>query len=196
LELNVAKTKELIFDFRRSKTRKTPVTIKNSPVEIAASYKYLGLVIDDKLSFKEHTERQLKKVNKRLYCIWSMVKLHVSPEIITLFFKATVPTVLMFACAAFYGLIPGYMKVDLDRPRRRCKRHLIDNENNDDIFNHRIYRLANNIIKDSGHPLNCEFKLLPSGRRYGLPKIRTNRFKNSFVPLAIKMINNYCYGTV
>ena len=41
LELNVSKTKELIFDFRRSQCPVQPVTIGTDTVEIVNEYKYL-----------------------------------------------------------------------------------------------------------------------------------------------------------
>ena len=60
------------------------------------------------------------------------------------------------------------------------------------IFNQSALRQAQNIISDPSHVLNAEFELLPSLRRY-----RTvggnNRFKNSFVPLSIKLVNDAMY---
>ena len=47
LELNVSKTKELIFDFRRSQCPVQPVTIGTDTVEIVNEYKYLGTIIDN-----------------------------------------------------------------------------------------------------------------------------------------------------
>ena len=50
----MTKTKELIWDYRNDPPEKTPVRINNVAVEQAKSYKYLGLIIDNKLSFSEH----------------------------------------------------------------------------------------------------------------------------------------------
>ena len=49
LDLNVKKTKEMIFDFHSKLTPHVPTVINNSEVEVVATYKYLGTVIDDKL---------------------------------------------------------------------------------------------------------------------------------------------------
>lgn len=38
--------------------------------------------------------------------------------------------------------------------------------------------------------LHPEFELLPSGRRFGSLRFRRNRYKNSFVPLAIRLLNS------
>ena len=42
LVINVRKTKEIIFDFRKIKNVLTPLRIKNVDVEIVDEYKYLG----------------------------------------------------------------------------------------------------------------------------------------------------------
>ena len=105
LDLNVSKTKEMIWDYWRSPTEKHPVVINDKPVEVTSVYKYLGLLIDNKFSFTQHVDTQIKKANKRLYCIRSMKKLNVHTDLIAMFFNATVPPVLMYACTAFYGML-------------------------------------------------------------------------------------------
>ena len=54
LLLNVKKTKEIIFDFRRDSPTHTPLCIKNENVDIVDSYKYLGITISKDLSFSPH----------------------------------------------------------------------------------------------------------------------------------------------
>jgi hypothetical protein len=105
LNLNVSKTKEVIWDFRRHPTPAAPVSVNNMPVEVVKDYKYLGLTIDKDLSFTQHVKTQVKKANKKLYCIRNMRNLKVERDIITLFYNATVPSVLMYAGVAFYGML-------------------------------------------------------------------------------------------
>ena len=49
LNLNVKKTKEVILDFRRKKDDLVNVKINRNDVEVVRSYKYLGVVIDNRL---------------------------------------------------------------------------------------------------------------------------------------------------
>lgn len=51
LELNTSKTKELIIDLRRRDGNPTKTLIKGETVECVDSYRYLGTVIDSKLTF-------------------------------------------------------------------------------------------------------------------------------------------------
>lgn len=46
-----------------------PVIIGGSRVEIVSSFKYLGTILDDNLSFNENTEFILKKATQRLFLI-------------------------------------------------------------------------------------------------------------------------------
>ena len=48
---------------------------------------------------------------------------------------------------------------------------------------------ANKIISDPSHIMHGEYELLPLGRRFRVPHCRLNRFKNSFVPVSIKLVN-------
>ncbi|KAK2183967.1 hypothetical protein NP493_288g00020 [Ridgeia piscesae] len=54
LHLNVSKTKEMCIDFRRNRTVISPIVINGEPVEQVDSFKYLGVILDEKLSFTEH----------------------------------------------------------------------------------------------------------------------------------------------
>ena len=51
LYLNVSKTKEMCIDFRRNRTVNSPIVINGEPVEQVDSFKYLGVILDEKLSF-------------------------------------------------------------------------------------------------------------------------------------------------
>ena len=46
----------MVIDFRRNATMHTPSLIRGEPIEIVEEYKYLGLVIDDKLSWDQCTD--------------------------------------------------------------------------------------------------------------------------------------------
>ncbi|KAL8579300.1 hypothetical protein ACOMHN_010884 [Nucella lapillus] len=51
LLLNVAKTKEVVVDFRRDQPKPTPLVIRGEDVELVDQYKYLGSITDSKLSW-------------------------------------------------------------------------------------------------------------------------------------------------
>ena len=182
----------MVWDFRKHRSPFVPVTINNTSVEVVDSYKYLGLTMDNILSFASHIKSQVRKANKRVYCIRSMRSLRVNQDIISMFYNATVPSVLMYAACSFYGSLTVQLKSELERPHNICQR-IVPNStilSNDNVYMTRMKSLSEKIMKDTAHPLHHEFQLLPSGRRLRVPYARTNRFKNTFVPLSIKYMKD------
>ena len=194
LNLNVSKTKEIIWDFRRHKADFIRMNINDMEVDVVHSYKYLGLVIDDKLSFSDHVDNQIKKANKRMYCVRSMRNLNVSTDIICRFFNATIPSVLMYAGVGYYCMITKHLKSKLNKPLKVCNKLLRTSHpaliSNDINFKAGVCRLAGKIRQDICHPLHKEYKMLPSGRRLRVMYARTNRFRNTFIPTSITMLND------
>ena len=56
LEINVGKTKELVLDARKTKNVFVTIKVYNEPVEVVSSFKYLGTLIDNKLSFNDNSD--------------------------------------------------------------------------------------------------------------------------------------------
>lgn len=59
----------------------------------------------------------------------------------------------------------------------------------EDIASSRWLGKAKKIIKDCSHPGHGLFISLPSGRRYRSLKIKTQEFKTSFYPWAVRMLS-------
>ena len=58
-----------------------------------------------------------------------------------------------------------------------------------DLYTRRCQRKALKIVKDSSHPSNRLFSLLPHGKQYRSAKSRTKRLLNSFYPQTIRLMN-------
>ena len=56
-------------------------------------------------------------------------------------------------------------------------------------FDRAVLKKARQISVDASHPLNSEFELLPSGRRFRVPRVGRNIYKRSFIPHAIQVLN-------
>ena len=126
-----------------------------------------------------------------MYCVRSLRRIGICSDLIAMFYNATVPCVLLYNSAAFYGLLTQALKKDLNRPYKLCGK-IADSsliQCNELIYNKRGQSLAKNILKDSDHPLNGEYIMLPSGRRLRVPRMRTQQFNNTFVPRSIMLMN-------
>ena len=64
LTLNISKSKFMVFTNIRKDFHEISVKINKTPLEKCAKYKYLGIVIDEKLNWKDHIEYICKKVSK------------------------------------------------------------------------------------------------------------------------------------
>ena len=69
LELNIAKTKELVFGKGKAGNTPTPIYIDNKGVDIVSSFKYLGTLIDTNVTFCDHIDYVYKKGQQRLYLL-------------------------------------------------------------------------------------------------------------------------------
>ena len=67
LSLNVEKTKEIIVDFRKSKTVQPPVYINDVPVEIVDNFRFLFSWFPGLLVSWSGWSSLLKKEHQRLY---------------------------------------------------------------------------------------------------------------------------------
>ena len=189
LDLNVKKTKEMIVDFRVKKQPLNPVMIDGKPVDIVHSYKYLGTIIDDKLNGCENAKRIYKKANQRLFFVRKLKKVHVDKSVMSLFYQSIVESVICFCITSWYGNCTCVDKKKLKRIIRCAQRLGCNVHNLNDLYESALKNKLERVLDDETHPLYDEFKLLPSGNRLSSVYCRTNRFKNSFVPAAIRIHN-------
>ena len=186
-----SKTKEVITDFRRGDADHRPVTIYGTEVETVDSFKYLGVNIHRDLTWSNHTTSVAKKAQQRLHGLRRLKRFGLRPKILTDFYRGTIESLLTGCFTSWYGSCTT-MDLKALRRVRRAAQHITGCKLPElkDLYTQRCLRRAQKIIKDTTHPLNNMFSLLPSGRRYRTPKTRTSRLRNSFVPQATRLLNN------
>ncbi len=192
LSLNVSKTKELIVDFRkRHLLPYTPLMISGTPVERVSSFKYLGVNISEDLTWTTHIQTQVKKARQRLYHLRQLRKFRVSPTILKTFYSGTIESVLTQCISVWYGNSSSQDCKALQRVVRLAE-HISGSAlpSLQDIYLKRCRSRAVKIIKDSNHPGNCLFTLLPSGKRFRCMMAKTERLRRSFFPQAIRLLNS------
>ena len=192
LLLNVDKTKEMIIDFRRMKTAPPPMTSKGKEVERVQRYKYLGVTIDNTLSWKDNTDALIKKTNTRMYCLRKLRSFNVDSCLLQMFYTATISSILTFASVCWGGNICRQDKDRLEKTIKKAGGVVGRRQKSfEDMHEDRVAKKVASITKDDSHPLCHEFdsRVIERSGRLRAPKTRTTRYSNSFVPTAVRSIN-------
>ncbi len=191
LSLNVSKTKELIVDFRKRHQRPyTPLMISGTPVVRVSSFKYLGVNISEDLTWTAHIQTQVKKTRQRLYHLRQLRKFRVSPAILKTFYSGAIESVLTQCISVWYGKSSNHDCKALQRVVHLAE--LISGSalpSLQDIYLKRCKSRAAK-IKNTNHPGNSLFILLPSGKRFRSMMAKTERLRRSFFPQAIRRLNS------
>ena len=111
-------------------------------------------------------------------------------EILTNFYRCTIESILTVSITTWYGNSTAHDRKTLQRVVRSAQRttgtELLSIQ---DLYSQHCRRKAKRILSDLNHPSHSLFTLLPSGRRYKSKRTRTNRFRDSFYPHAIRLLN-------
>ncbi len=155
------------------------------------SFKYLGVNISEDLTWTAHIQTQIKKARQRLYHLRQLRKFRVSPAILKTFYSGAIESVLSQCISVWYNNATNQDCKALQRVVRLAERISGSTlPSLQGIYLKRCRSRAAKIIKDSNHPGNNFFILLPSGRRYRSMLAKTERLKRSFFPQAIRLLNS------
>ena len=96
LVLNVTTTKEMVSDFRKQTKVPDLTVIKEKDVERVDTFKYLGVMLDNKLPWKQNTDSIVKKTKPCLYCLRKLQTFNVNNTILQLFCTSIVSSTITF----------------------------------------------------------------------------------------------------
>ena len=109
-----------------------------------------------------------------------------------LFYRANMESIVRYGITTWFGNLSVKLKSQLQNLIKRAGK-IIGMQppcSLQEICERTVMKQSLKITRDTSHILHREFEVLPSGRRYREPNCRLNRFKFSFVPLAIKALND------
>ena len=156
------------------------------------SYKYLGTTIDDKLRWNDNTINLYKKGQHRLYFLRKLNALHIDRNILFVFHGSFVKGVMTFGLVCWWGNLSVKNREKLNRIHTisfKIARCCTPNTSLEQLYKLRTLQMATKILPDRAHFLHDHYDLLPSGRRYRMPTVKTQRALKSFIPSSIKYLN-------
>ncbi|XP_062930019.1 PKc_LIMK_like_unk domain-containing protein isoform X1 [Mobula hypostoma] len=190
LSLNVNKTKEMVVDFRRTRSNHSPLNIDDDSVEIVRSTKFLGVHLAENLTWSLNTSSIAKKAQQRLYFLRRLRKVHLPPPILTTFYRGCIGSILSSCITAWFGNCTVSDRKTLEQIVRSAEGIIgVSLPAITDIYTTRCICKANSIVKDPTPPSYKLFSLLPSGERYRSIQALTTRLRYSFFPQVIRLLN-------
>ena len=156
-------------------------------MEIVASYKYLGINIDQKLDWHKHNTYILSKMNQRMYFVRKLKEFNISNTLLSLFYKSTIESLLRFCLIAWGGNSREQDKKKINAMIKKVNK-LTNNRNFffEELLSSLCQQKLNNILADPSHPLFAQIKISVRNGRLLLLKTNTERYRCSFLPLAIR----------
>ena len=84
-------------------------------MERVETYKYLGVVFDSKLNWKENINLVLKKVNMRRYCLRKLRYFGVNSGILVTFYYAVIHSTVVYGSVCWDGNISKFDRGRLEK---------------------------------------------------------------------------------
>ena len=188
LHLNVSKTKEMCIDFRRNRTVNSPIVINGEPVEQVDSFKYPGVMLDEKLSFTKHVTAVQKKSQQRLHVLRNLRAFYVDPLLLLRLYRSIIEPLITYCSICYYPALSVKNRNRLLKISHVSAKIIsLPTPMLSETIDHASLKKARAVAADSDHPLSTFFH--PSRRRYRCIKCKTSRYCRSFVPVAIRMLN-------
>ena len=176
LVINVTKTTEMVIDFRKQTKVPDLIGIKENDVERVETFKYLGIELDNKLTWKQNTYSIVKKTKPCLHCLRKLRTFNVHNTLLQLFYTSIIRSTLTFGLACWGD---NLLKHDRDKLNRIIKTaSMIIGKEQEDIGTIHEYKTLSKlkkILNDKTHPFNHIYNRELSAGRLRLPRIRTNR---------------------
>jgi hypothetical protein len=98
MTLNAKKTKEMLVYMGKKQLSLNKIIIGQNEVDNVRQFKLLGLIINDRLDWKDHIDHITKKAGKRLYFLTLLHRAGIQSGDIVEVYTATVRSILEYAC--------------------------------------------------------------------------------------------------
>lgn len=203
--INIPKTKEMMIYFgnKYSLSSVNRLLVDGEQVERVWSYKLLGVIINDKLTWENHVLYIIGKANKRIYCISQLTRAGVDLKNILLVYTSVIRSVLEYCCQVWHPGLTRRQSDDIERVQKRCLKIVLPDLSYADALSlcrlerldARRERLVRELFEELKHPNHILHNLLTlnpstvkvklrSVYRYAIQHFISNRPKKSFI--------NYC----
>ena len=151
LQLNVSKTKEIVFDFRIKDSPYEPILINDQTVQRVNQYKYLGIIFDEDLSWEPQVKKVHSKINQRLHLLRKLNTFHVDNTLLILFFNSCIQSIYSFCIVSWGGNCAVKEKNKINAVIKRSEKIIKTKQLSrfDELFHDSCVKKLASIIKDA-----------------------------------------------
>ena len=202
MKINGKKCKEMTISFLRDKPNTSPLRIDGQQIDCVQSFKVLGIIITNQLKWSENTDAIVKKASKRLHILRVLRRSGIPPTDLLPIFFGLVRSILEYACTVWHTCLPQYQRLRLELVQKRALRIIYPEMHYEEALSEakcqrldeRRQLLCNKTftkINERGSRLNhlvpqtranTHQRNLRNSKDVSLPKCRTERYKQSFIP--------------
>ena len=202
LGLNTLKTKDMLVSFGNPPDI-SPLIMNNTEIEMVTETKLLGVYIQSNLKWDAHIEYLNKKAASRLHFLRCLKRSGLSSSELVTIFITMIRSVLEYACPVWSTCLTKELSDDLESIQERACRIILPKVSYDSareqlnlpLLSERRIDICKKLFVAMQKPDHRLHHLLPAPRsvgyglrnakKYPLPKCKTNRYKNSFVPYCL-----------
>ena len=148
--------------------------------------------MDNQLKWHVHVDYLCAKLAQRLHFLRRLRLFGVSVGVMSTFYDAVLGSIIRYGMAAWFGTLSVQLKSRIANMEKTAMKVIgrKDSPSLQSIFEKTVVSLANRVLSDPTHILASEYALLPSGRRFRACLCKYNRFKLSFLPTSIALLNS------
>lgn len=131
----------------------SPVVINNQHIAQVDSYRYLGIYIDNKLTWSVHVKNVCTRVQQRLYFLHRLRVFGVN---------AVIESIVLYGISAWFGNLSVLLKAQITRLTQRAMKIMKIESCSIPHFRLFLTKQRHKVISDPAHVLHPEDQLLPS----------------------------------
>ena len=117
--LNASKTQVLILSNTGTKCTLTPVSLNGEAISSCTSAKLLGVIIDERLTFKEHVTKITAKCNQRIFALRKLKSYGTGRSSLLRYYSGMITPILTYACPAWFPLTDKQCRDSLESVQKR-----------------------------------------------------------------------------
>ena len=208
MQLNVEKTKAMVFNFTRNYQFTTNLSHNGDGVEIIKETKLLGTVITDDLKWHRNTESLVKRANARMRILHKISEFSAPIEDMVTIYTSYIRSILEQSCTVWHSSLTLEDSEDLERVQKSAMKVILKEEYN--TYEQALEKLMlcklserrekmclkfaknctkNDLTRDL-FPLNLTDGLETRSKdRYRVLHANTDRLKDSAVPYLQRLLN-------